>query len=63
MNLLAGQEYRCRCRGQLWTQQGKERVGQVERVALQYIDYVCKTGNQPDVAVWGRELTLCSVTT
>ena len=23
----------------LWTQQGKEKVGQIERVALMYVDY------------------------
>ena len=34
MNLRTGKKWRCRQRMGLWTQQGKERMGQIERVAL-----------------------------
>ena len=39
MDLFAGQEQRQRWRTDLWTQQGKERVGQIERVAWKYVHY------------------------
>ena len=39
MNLSVGQEQRCRQRTDLWTKWGKERVGQIEKVALRHIQY------------------------
>ena len=33
MNLFAGKEWRHRCKMDLWTQWGKERVGRMEKVA------------------------------
>ena len=35
MNLFSGEE----CRPELWIEWRKERVGQIERVALKQIDY------------------------
>ena len=34
MSLFTGKEWRCRHRDGLWTQQGKERVGQTGKVAV-----------------------------
>ena len=40
MNLFVGLELETQMeRMDLWIQQGKERVGQIERVALTYIHY------------------------
>ena len=50
-------------RTDLWTQRGKQKVGQIERVALQYID--CHMSNRQPVefAVWHKESNLSSGTT
>ena len=46
MNLFAGQQWRYRQRTELWTQWGKERVGQIERVAWKFITiYKTASGN------------------
>ena len=37
MNLFSGKEWRHSCRE--WTQWGKERVGQMEKVPLAFIHY------------------------
>ena len=39
MNISAGKECRCKYENGLVTQGRKERVGQIERVALAYIHY------------------------
>ena len=40
MNLFAGQQWRIQpYRTGLWTQWGKERVGQIERIAWKHIYY------------------------
>ena len=39
MSLFAGQQWRPRHREQTWTQWGKERKGQKQRVALKHIHY------------------------
>ena len=35
----------------LWTQRGKERVGQMERVAWKNVHYICKMDSQWEFAV------------
>ena len=49
MNLFSGQQWRCRPRSDWWTQWGKERVEQIERVAWKQV--VCKTDSQWEFAV------------
>ena len=40
MSLFTGQELRCRHRKwNLWTQQGKEKIGRIERVAFKHTYY------------------------
>ena len=43
MKLFAGQQWRCRYTGQMWTQWHKERVGQMEKGASIIYPTVCKT--------------------
>ena len=61
MSLFAGQQWRPRHREQTWTQWGKERKGQKQRVALKHIHY--HTWNREQVGICymtqGAQLVPC----
>ena len=47
-------------RTDLWTQKGKEKVGPIEKAALTFIHYMCKTDSQQEASVQHREPAWCS---
>ena len=52
MNLFVGQEIQMQIqRMDLWTQWGRERVGQMEKAATTYIHYGCKMDSWREAAV------------
>ena len=61
MNLFAGQQWRCRHGEQTCgLREGKERAGQMERVAWKHTRYHMWNRQQWEFAVWHRELSQCS---
>ena len=61
MDLLEGQQWRCRHRGDSWTQRRRERVGQTERAAWRYTLYHVWNGQPVGICCMtqGAQISLC----
>ena len=61
MDLLAGQQWRCRHRGDSWTQRRRERLGRTERAAWKYTLYHVWNGQPVGICCMtqGAQISLC----